>query len=211
METIEFPRATRADDDKAAMLRRLEDYWHTLRHTRRLPARCDIAPDQLDHVLPHAFILQRVAPGTARFRVAGQRLHDLLKMDARGLPLSVLFAPEARPVMQDIVEQAFAGPAIVELALRSEPSRFRSPITGRMLLLPMRDQHDQASRLLGAIVTDPVTGNRPQRFMIPHGRATRQDPLGPRLATSTGPLPAFAKQKGPDAARPTLKLVVNND
>jgi len=210
METIEFPRVLRAPKAKDDMLQKLEDYWHTLRHAQRLPARCDIAPDDLDEVLPHSFILQRVAPGTARLRVAGQRLHDLLKMDARGMPLSTIFTPEARPQMQELVETAFTGPAIVELPLISEPSRFRPQITGRMILLPMRDQHDEANRILGAIVTDPATGNRPQRFAISPDRLLRQENLGLRLATVQSMFSRSSQQKGPDAIRPALKLVVNN-
>lgn len=210
MEPIEFPRIHRRDDQTTDILQRLEDYWRLLRHARQLPARSDIAPDELDHVLPHTFILQRVAPGTARFRVAGQRLHELLKMDARGLPLTTLFAPDTRPQLQQIVETAFAGPAIVELPLQSEPSRFRASINGRMLLLPMRDQHEQTSRILGAIVTDPVTGNRPQRFIIPQDQPMRQESLGLRLAT-VQPLRQPARpEKRPDAERPALRLVINN-
>ncbi len=78
------------------ILRHLESYWQSLRHARHIPARNEIAPQGIDAALPYAFILQRVGPGVARMRVAGQKIHELLCMDARGMPVSVLFAPNSR-------------------------------------------------------------------------------------------------------------------
>ncbi len=192
------------------ILQNLEQYWQTLRHAQRLPARNDIAPSKLDDALPYAFILQRVAPGTARFRVAGQKLHDLLKMDARGMPVSTVFLPEAREQVQDLLEAAFIGPAIISIPLVSPGTLMRPVLHGTMLLLPMRDSADQPTRVLGALVTGPHSGTRPRRFMIEDSARIRHESIGVQLATSQliprGPAP----MEKPDTARPALKLVVNN-
>ena len=190
------------------ILRSLEQYWQTLRHAQQLPARTDIAPSKIDHALPYAFILQRVAPGTARFRVAGQRLHELLKMDARGMPMGTLFLPEARDQAQDLVEAAFAGPAIVGLPIESPGTLLRPALKGTMLLLPLRDRDNKATRMLGAVVTDQDGGSRPRRFTIPQGARIRHEPIGVQLA-ATQLIPRARKER-PDAERPALKLVVNN-
>ena len=190
------------------VLQSLEQYWQTLRHAQQLPARTDIAPSRIDHALPHAFILQRVAPGVARFRVAGQRLHDLLKMDARGMPLATLFLPEAREQAQHLLELAFTGPAIVCIPLCSPGTLLRPALTGTMLLLPLRDKEDKTTRMLGALVTDQDGGARPRRFVIPQGARIRHDPIGVQLATTQ--LIPRRPTKRPDAARPALRLVVNN-
>jgi hypothetical protein len=98
-----------------------------LRHARHIPARNEIAPQGIDAALPYAFILQRVGPGVARMRVAGQKIHELLCMDARGMPVSVLFAPNSREQLRALVETAFTQPAIVAASLISpaqkNPSR----------------------------------------------------------------------------------------
>jgi len=190
------------------VLQSLEQYWQTLRHARQLPARVDIAPGEIDHALPHAFILQRVAPGVARFRVAGQRLHHLLKMDARGMPLATLFLPQARQQAQHLLELAFSGPAIVTIPLTSPGSLLRPALTGTMLLLPLRDKEDKTTRMLGALVTDHDGGARPRRFAIPQDARIRHEPIGVQLAATQ--LIPRASAKGPDVARPALKLVVNN-
>lgn len=213
MDTIDHLQSRRRSDLPGAndpILQALEDYWKTLRHAQRIPARNDLVPSKIDHVLPHAFILQRVAPGIARFRVAGQKLHGLLKMDARGMPFTTLFEPEARDRIQDLVEQAFAGPAIVGLSVTSPGTLLRPVIEGNMLLLPMGDHNGTANRLLGALVTEPHNANRPRRFTISKNSAVRHEPLGVTLAATQiiprGPV----ETEKPDVSRPALRLVINN-
>ena len=200
----DIPQGLRPGAD-CAILRSLETYWQSLRDARHLPARSAIAPDRIDAALPYAFILQRVAPGVARMRVAGQRIHDLLRMDARGMPVSILFAPASRDRLCDLVETAFTRPAIVAAGLVSPAQTFRPALQGTILMLPMRDDHGQISRVLGALVTPDAQGHVPRRFDLAPDRALRIDPLSIALASSA-PAPA---QK-PDALRPALRLVVNN-
>ncbi|WP_322892518.1 MULTISPECIES: PAS domain-containing protein [unclassified Yoonia] len=187
------------------ILRSLEAYWQSLRHARRIPARNDIAPDQIDAALPYAFVLQRVAPGVARMRVAGQRIHDLLRMDARGMPVSILFAPGSRDALSDLVETAFVRPAIIAADLIAPAQLFHPALAGRIMLLPLRDDQGKTSRVLGALVTKPVTGNAPRRFDLAPGRTLRIDSLAIGLVSSQ-PSP----QQKPDAIRPALRLIVNN-
>ncbi|MEM8536897.1 MAG: PAS domain-containing protein [Pseudomonadota bacterium] len=196
-----------ADDP---ILEKLENYWNGLRHSKRIPARNDVEPSEIDYILPHAFILQRVAPGLARMRVAGQKLHDLLKMDARGMPVTTLFHHDSRDQIKDLLESAFMDPAIVSLPLHSPGSLMRPEINGAMLLLPLHDHEGKSNRLLGALVTDLEKTNRPRRFTIPAEAQIRYDRLGLQLASET-PLPKVTKLAAETAmARPALKLVVNN-
>ncbi|MBE0413429.1 PAS domain-containing protein [Yoonia sp.] len=191
------------------VLRGLETYWHSLRRARRLPQRTDIAPDQIDLALPYAFILQRVAPGIARMRVAGRHLHDLLKMDARGMPISTFFEPAARALIADLVEAAFQEPAIIAVPLLSHGRLLRPNMTGTMLLLPMSDEKGNTTRILGALVTDGIPGNRPRRFCVPDGALIRHETFCLHLASSQA-IPRPHQKKGPDAQRPALSLVIDN-
>ena len=191
-------------------LQSLERYWQTLRHAQRVPSRNDIEPSQIDAALPHAFILQRVAPGIARMRVAGQQLHDLLKMDARGMPLSTFFLPEARDQISKLIEAAFTEPAIISVPLNSPGGLVRGQITGTMLMLPLRDDKGETSRILGAIVTEGEVGSRPRRFEIAAGARIRHETLGLQLVgVETLIQPTEAKRPGVE--RPALRLVVNNN
>lgn len=178
------------------ILASLEAYWQSLRHAQQLPARHDLVPHQIDLALPHAFILHRVAPGVARIRMAGQRIHDLLRMDARGLPFSILFASASRDQLCDLVETAFTRPAIVAADLSAPARMLRAPLRARLLMLPLADTRGDTSRILGGIVTDGQAGQQPARFDLAADCDLRIDSL------------AIAQK--PDAGRPALRLVVNN-
>lgn len=193
------------------VLTSIETYWRTLRHARHIPMRNDLDPTKIDRALPYAFILQRVAPGTARFRVAGQRIHDLLKMDARGMPFTTLFEPAARETVSDLIETAFAEPAILGLPLVSERAVLRPQLHGAMLLLPMQDDHGQTNRLLGAFVTPDAAQSRPRRFGINDQVQMRHETLGPKLVAARLKPRSPAENARPDASlQPALRLVVNN-
>lgn len=183
-----------------AVLRDIAAYWHSLRQAQAVPARADICPRQIGAALPHAFILQRVAPHVARFRMAGQVLYDLMQMDPRAMPISALFSHNSHAALAALVEAAFVRPARVAVALQSPAQMARGPMTAQMVLLPLRDAQGQISRLLGAIVVDGVAGPRPRRF-----------DLAPDAAVQIVPLDASpAKATGLGVARPALRLVVNN-
>jgi len=193
------------------LLTGLEAYWRSLRHAQQIPARTSLNPSQIDGALSSSFILQRVAPGTARFRVAGQRLHDLIKMDARGMPFTTLFQPEARMQIKSLTEAAFSEPSIIGLPLISQGSVLRPTVHGAMLLLPMQDDNGVTNRLLGAFITADITHVRARRFEINTQMPIRQERMGLSLAAAQLIPKDPVKTQKPDAKQhPALRLVVNN-
>lgn len=193
------------------LLANLEAYWKTLRHAQQIPSRSALNPSQIDGALSSSFILQRVAPGTARFRVAGQRLHDLIKMDARGMPFTTLFQPDARDQIKSLTEAAFSEPAIIGLPLVSHGSVLRPTVYGAMVLLPMQDDHGVTNRLLGALITPDIHHARARRFEVNAQLPMRHDRLGLTLATTQLIPKEPAQTQRPDAKQqPALRLVVNN-
>ncbi len=76
------------DVSRFAMLAEVRAYWEGLRVAGDLPRRDQIDPRGIAGALENTFLLERVAPGIARFRLAGMQLHDLMGMDVRGMPLS---------------------------------------------------------------------------------------------------------------------------
>ena len=78
-----------------AAIAQVEAYWEALRGTRIVPKRSEIDPRGIEGALENAFIVERVAPGIARLRIAGSHLNDLMGMEVRGMPLTALFNPGA--------------------------------------------------------------------------------------------------------------------
>ena len=79
-----------------AMLEEVRAYWQGLRVGDALPLRDQIDPRGLRGALHGAFLIERIAPGIGRLRIAGMNFTDLLGMDGRGMPLSALFDPMSR-------------------------------------------------------------------------------------------------------------------
>ncbi|EAR51012.1 hypothetical protein OG2516_03388 [Oceanicola granulosus HTCC2516] len=188
-----------------AAMRQMEDYWHELRGQHRLPQRRAVDPARLSAALPHAFLLQRVAPRVGRLRVAGQRLTQLLGMDPRGMPLSTFFHGEAREVVGARLADLFDKPAIVELPLAARRGLARPRLTGRMIALPLIGDDGLVSAALGALMVDGEIGTPPRRLEIGPG-LTRVDPLVRQRPRPDEFAHGFAERR-----RPYLQLIVDND
>lgn len=147
-------------------IRQAEAYWAGLRNGADVPFRSQIDPRGLENILSQTFIVERIAPGIARFRLAGQALNEMAGMEVRGMPLSAFFTPGARSELSAALEHMFDAPAIVELTLSTEASRLRGPQEARMILLPLRSDLGEVSRALGVFVSDGNPSRTSQRFNL---------------------------------------------
>lgn len=157
-------------------LAQLRAYWEALRDGATPPSRAEIDPRGIDRALEHAFIAERVAPGVARFRLAGMHLNDLMGMEVRGMPLTCFFVPEAREVAAGAIDGVFLGRSAVDLALEAERGIGRPALGARMLLLPLRNEAGEVARLLGGLAAEGEPGRTPRRFRLTGAAATAPVP-----------------------------------
>lgn len=153
-------------DMKFPAMSEVRAYWEALRDGRLVPMRSEIDPRGIERALEYAFILERVAPQVARFRLAGMHLTDLMGMEVRGMPMTSFFTPAARPTVAAAMEQVFSGPAIAELALAAETGFGKPALEARLLILPLQSDLGDISRALGCLVADGHIGRAPRRFEI---------------------------------------------
>lgn len=186
--------AARAERDDPALLH-VERYWDDLRMGRLVPARADIDPRGLSPALDRAFILERVAPGLARFRVAGRSLSDVMGLQVNGLPVSVCFRSDARDRLGELLEDVFNDPAIVRVSVRAPTGVGRAPFGGQMLLLPLRDDLGGMSRALGCLATSGCAGRTPRRFVIDSATSQNLRENGP---STTGVARLYPKDNTPN-------------
>ncbi|KEO56210.1 PAS domain-containing protein [Thioclava pacifica] len=144
----------------------LRAYWEALRAGRPMPSRAEIDPRGINRALEFSFILERVAPGIARFRLAGMHLNDLMGMEVRGMPLTSFFTPEARKGVAEMTEAVFASPAIAEARLSADRSLGRSALSAQLLILPLTSDFGDVSRALGCFVAEGEIGRSPRRFEL---------------------------------------------
>lgn len=195
----------------ARILTDLRDYWQSLRRGRAIPARSDVEPRGIRRALDYAFVLERIAPGAARFRLAGRHLVDVMGMEVRGMPVCSLLNPASRGRLSDVLETVFKGPQIAEATLRSEPGYGRPQLTGRMLFLPLKSDLGDVTRALGCLVTEGQIGRGPRRFDLTRDAVfpviEGAQPLAPNPG---GFADDAAPWRPPVLARPVLRPVRDN-
>lgn len=193
----------------AEHLSRVERHWRGLAPPGSLPRRRDIDAASLGPALPQALTLEEIAPGLARVRVAGQMLHEWFGGDPRGAPLSTLFDDTSRPALREALVSLFLSPAMVELPLVTPRRAFRTPVTGRLLLLPLLDDDGACTRALGTFGFDMTMPPGARRFGIGPG-LPRIEPLLRRTPKPVATEPAAPVPGLAESPVPWLRLVVSN-
>jgi hypothetical protein len=173
----------------------VESYWDAIRAGRLVPRRSDIDPRGIERALEFAFILERVAPGIARLRIAGSHLSDMMGMEVRGMPLSAFITPAGRETMSTVLEQVFDSPARATIDLHSDSAIGKPAIDARLVLLPMKSDLGDISRALGCFATYGDIGRAPRRFDITSHSATPL--LGDFMPTAQAPL---TQDRNPDTS-----------
>ncbi|MEZ5675371.1 PAS domain-containing protein [Thalassovita litoralis] len=144
----------------------VEAYWTALKGSRQVPERLEIDPRGIEGALSHAFLVERIAPGIARLRLAGSHLNDLMGMDVRGMPLSALIAPQNRGRFADYLEQVFSAPARLIMDLSAERALGKPKCQARLIILPLTDRDNRITQALGCLCTQGCIGRAPRRFVM---------------------------------------------
>ncbi len=193
-------------DMRFPVISEVQAYWDGLRGGRPVPLRAEVDPRGIERALENAFVLERIAPGMARFRLAGMHLNDLMGMEVRGMPLSAFFTPKAREDMARILEAVFSGPEIAEITLTAERGIGKPAIEGKLLILPLKSDLGEVTRALGCLASVGPVGRSPRRFDIVSVKVTRigspdkADPRREPAPAQPAPMPTAPAYQAP--ARP---------
>ena len=141
-------------------------YWEALRTGGALPRRDQIDPRGIAQALENVFLIERIAPGLARFRLAGMHVNDIMGLDVRGMPLTTLFEPNARTRITDALEPVFAGPSVLEIWLEAERGIGKPALEARMILLPLTGSAGEPGLALGCLASVGTIGRMPRRFGV---------------------------------------------
>jgi len=211
---LTFPGTERKTMTLHSPLQQVRAYWEGLRDGTALPRREAIDPRGLSGALEQVFLIERVAPGIARLRLAGAQLQEVLGMEVRGMPLFALFEPAARARLGQALEGLFTAPAVLDLWLEAERGIGRPALRGRMLLLPVCGNRDEPGLALGCLCIEGQIGRCPRRFAI---SGLAEEPLAMPQTAPAEPLPGLAEAPpvpfvpAPPRSRPALRLVHSRD
>ncbi len=177
-------------------------YWEALRNGRKVPLRSEIDPRGIERSLEYAFVLERIAPQVARFRLAGMHLSDLMGMEVRGMPVTTFFTPAARDRVAEILEGVFRAPEIAELTLTAETGLGKPPMQARLIILPLQSDLGDISRALGCLVAEGAVGRAPRRFELTEVRLTQVEAGKASFVPQTMPVRGFAEAQHAFAEQP---------
>jgi hypothetical protein len=135
---------------REAVSQSLFTYWNGLRRDRLAPKRFEIEPSCIAGYLPDTFILERVDPRTARFRLAGTRISEAFGAEFRGTNLFELFDELDAALLQRQIE-AITSQGAVGLFMISADNGSGLSTTFEVLLLPLTHTRDTVDRFLGSI------------------------------------------------------------
>ncbi|MEM6324199.1 MAG: PAS domain-containing protein [Pseudomonadota bacterium] len=144
----------------------VDAYWEALRRGRAMPDRSEVDPRGLGEALEYAFLMEQIAPGIGRIRVAGTHIRDLLGMEARGMPLTAMFLPGAREQVADALSAVSSTGQVADLTLKSPAGIGRPVLHARLFMAPLFHNGVQSARILGALESQGETGRTPRRFEV---------------------------------------------
>jgi hypothetical protein len=179
-----------------ATLQDLLDYWERLRAGREAPYRSEINPREFESALEHMFILEHLGDANIRIRLAGMNLCEMMGMELRGMSLRALMRVEDRAALDAALAQVLSGPSVghVELVAHTPSGTRRA---AAMLLLPLRSDFGDISRILGCLRVRGATPDdgTPLRFSIQNATIRPVQVAGGKAAAAS--MPGFAE--GPQA------------
>jgi len=149
-----------------AILSQVRAYWEALREGGALPRRDQIDPRGIAGALEQVFLIERIAPGLARFRLSGMGINELVGMDVRGMPMSALFNSVARDRVSPALETVFRENMALDVELEAERGIGRPALEARMILLPLVSTRGLTDLALGCLAVEGPCGRAPRRFVI---------------------------------------------
>lgn len=151
----------------------LKSYWETLRAGRLAPYRSEVDPREFEHALENMFILEVVGQEMVRVRLAGMKLCMMMGMEVRGMSPRAFMMPEDRARFDLMVLDVVNKPSVTEMVVETVDYNGKSG-TAYLLLMPLRSDFGEITRILGCISDNNEPFEAPVRFRITQ---TQSDPI----------------------------------
>ncbi len=178
---------------KTDILQNLRSYWDTLRDGRLAPYRAELDPRQFEDALENMFILEQLNPTQLRVRLAGMALCEMMGMEVRGMPPEAFMNAADREAFSAHLNAVLNTPMIMELELTATGSDgFQTK--AKMLLLPLRSDFGEVTRVLGCVITGEQITASPVHFSI---NAVQMTEIQTSPNSTPAALPGFSEAAEP--------------
>lgn len=192
------------------MIASLKSYWERLRAGRLAPYRAEIDPREFEAALDNMFIVERIAPGNLRIRLAGMKICEIAGMEVRGMQPNHFISEPDQPRFERLLGVVMSEPAVVELDLETEaPQTLRAT----MLLMPLRSDFGEINRVLGCVSLDAPFFHPPVVFTLKDITINPVQAVKSETTSKGRALPGFAEDMlgfGPPETGPKLRAIDGN-
>ena len=198
----------------------LQNHWDSLREGNLPPFRSEISPREMPDVLDTLFILEHLAEGDTRVRIAGLQICEMMGMEVRGRAAEGFFTDADSAEFRDLRNAVMQGPDIAHLELEGRDTTGKAALL-EMVLLPLRSDFGEVNRIIGCLSAPDTGFAAPLQFSIltaeltPVGRNRRRAPgfAGKGFAPFTPTLRSIDGDAGkggttPEGTRKTARLKV---
>ena len=173
------------------ILNSLKEYWESLRAGRLAPYRSEIDPRQFEHALENMFILEIIGKETVRVRLAGMKLCEMMGMEVRGMSPRAFMMPEDRSRFDAAIMDVVQKPSVADFVMETVDYNGKSG-TAYLLLMPLRSDFGEITRILGCISDNGEHFEAPVRMRITQARS---EMISFKKDEVTAPMPGFAEHQ----------------
>ncbi len=193
------------------MIASLKSYWERLRAGRIAPYRAEIDPREFETALDNMFIVERIAPGNLRLRLAGMKICEIAGMEVRGMQPGLFVAEPDQARFERLLDVVMSEPAVVEIGLETNVQP--APSRATMLLMPLRSDFGEINRVLGCLGLDSPFFHPPLTFTLKNVSINPVQAVAAETSSRSRALPGFAEDMlgfEPPETAPKLRAIEGN-
>ena len=135
---------------KHKTIQTLYRYWNELRAGRMAPRRLEIEPSRISSLLAETFMLERTAPATYSYRLAGTRLCEIFGKELRGTNLLAGWNKADQAILTRSLATTCEQGAVTLLSLEGRADKTRA-VQLEAVFLPLTHADNTVSRVIGAM------------------------------------------------------------
>lgn len=135
-------------DGVTGAVRDFHGYWLRARGTRRMPSFRDIDPVDIPWALSRIFVIDALPGGDFRYRLAGEEIARRYNQPMKGARIGDIME-DASAVRITSWWRLIVDRRVASFVITDHPSRTGVPVSGIRLTLPLSDDGDTVTQLLG--------------------------------------------------------------
>ncbi len=166
--------------------REIFDYWIRTAGARKMPARSDLDPLKLPHLLPHLGLIDlREGVSRARYRLAGTGLHDVYGQEITGKRIDELCSGDCSDYWLRVHARVAEDGQPLSGVIRG-PAHNREHVVLFWLRLPLAEDGAAVDRILCCDMAGPVDAWRSSAEIRPLRSPRRLEPEPPEPRARCG-------------------------